>query len=131
MLIERLIGQKATQTYVNGETVYKHDPKVLEGKGMIVRLALSNQFTVVSHDERLLTQDMPESLRLAIPRATNYTLPQEFYLEVGEKLYISCFDNTYGTDATAIHYNKEKPRNDADEAPQEFQVSLTGLVSPK
>lgn len=131
MLIERFIGERATQTHVNGETFYKHDPKVLEGKGMIVKLTLSNQYIVVSHDERLMTQDMSESLRFSIPRATNYSMPQEFYLEVGEKLYISCFDSTYGTDVTAIHYSKEKPKNDADEAPQEFQVNLTGLVSPK
>lgn len=131
MLIERFIGKAATQTYVNGETIYKHDPKVIEGKGSLVRLGLGVQTTVISHDERLLTQDMPESLRFAIPKTNNYVMPQEFYLGVGEKLYVTSFDTTYGIDVTVIHYDKEKPQSGSSGAPKEFEVSLTGLVSPK
>lgn len=122
MIFETINIPPSTSQYVNGESIYTHYPQVVEGKGMYVKILT----TVNCGDESILKSPVIPSKEVYFNTSQ---FPEELFLEQGEKFYITSFASA-GEKVKIIHYNKT-PNFDADAVPQEFQVNLTGLVSPK
>ena len=94
---------------------------------MYVKIIETNGITV-GGEELLKTPITADEANYTLPSMPSQYLPQDLFLEVGEKLVITTYNISSGKVVDVLHYSKQ-PKQESQSQAQSFVFS--GEVTPK